>query len=444
MHLLTFTGRTFSPLAPKSADIVIEDIAHALSHLCRFGGHTKQFYCPVPSERVLTADLRWVPAGDLKVGDRLLAFDEMPVEKGAAGKNRRRFRPSTVTEALPVKRSVIRLELSDGSTAAASSEHPWLVATKQSRNQTWMTAGQIATDVAAGRARYMHKFCEPWVERTAFEDGWVSGVLDGEGYISLGRTGVQAGFAQLPGVVLNQMRARLSAAGFRTGDTVLPSGVVNAQFSGGWRHMLSLLGTYRPARLLEKFNAGLYSGKFAKQLDGIGPPLRIVKAWNEGLMWVAGLSTSTRTYLCEGFGAHNSVAQHSVLVSRAVPPQYALWALLHDASEAYIVDVPTPLKTTAAMQGYRAVEAVMQRTIYQRFGLVGDEPAAVHAADRALLILEAEALFTPPAPWAAQLRATFTQDGAELPALAIQPVDSARAKAGFLKRFNALTAGVRA
>lgn len=147
------------------------------------------------------------------------------------------------------------------------------------------------------------------------------------------------------------------------------------------------------------------------------------------------------------FGGHSkafySVAQHSVLVSHAVPAQYALWALLHDASEAYLVDVPTPLKVTDALKGYRAVEAVVQRTIYQRFGLVGDEPAAVHAADRALLILEAEALFTPPAPWAASLRATFTQDGAALPALAIQPVDSARAKAGFLKRFAALTTGAQ-
>lgn len=150
------------------------------------------------------------------------------------------------------------------------------------------------------------------------------------------------------------------------------------------------------------------------------------------------------SHLCR-FGGHvrsfYSVAQHSVLVSRAVPPQYALWALLHDASEAYIVDVPTPLKTTAAMQGYRAVEAVMQRTIYQRFGLVGDEPESVHAADRALLILEAEALFTPPAPWAAQLRAGLTTP---MPALSIVPVEPAKAKAGFLKRFAALTTGAQA
>lgn len=40
----TFTGRQFWPLDPRPEDIDIEDIAHALSNLCRFGGHCKAFY----------------------------------------------------------------------------------------------------------------------------------------------------------------------------------------------------------------------------------------------------------------------------------------------------------------------------------------------------------------------------------------------------------------
>lgn len=40
----TFTGKEFYPLEPRINDICIEDIAHALSNLCRFTGHTKHFY----------------------------------------------------------------------------------------------------------------------------------------------------------------------------------------------------------------------------------------------------------------------------------------------------------------------------------------------------------------------------------------------------------------
>ena len=41
---LTYTGKQFWPLDPRPDDICIEDIAHALSNICRFGGHVKNFY----------------------------------------------------------------------------------------------------------------------------------------------------------------------------------------------------------------------------------------------------------------------------------------------------------------------------------------------------------------------------------------------------------------
>lgn len=40
----TATGRQFWPLDPDPDDICIEDIAHALSNMCRYGGHTLSFY----------------------------------------------------------------------------------------------------------------------------------------------------------------------------------------------------------------------------------------------------------------------------------------------------------------------------------------------------------------------------------------------------------------
>lgn len=40
----TFTGKAFAPLNPRVEDIDIEDIAHALSNMCRFTGHTRDFF----------------------------------------------------------------------------------------------------------------------------------------------------------------------------------------------------------------------------------------------------------------------------------------------------------------------------------------------------------------------------------------------------------------
>lgn len=42
MH--TYTGHIFNPLEMKEEDVIIEDIAHALSLMCRGGGHLKYFY----------------------------------------------------------------------------------------------------------------------------------------------------------------------------------------------------------------------------------------------------------------------------------------------------------------------------------------------------------------------------------------------------------------
>lgn len=55
--LQTFTGKRFYPLNPIIDDINIEDIAHALSLLCRFGGHVDRFYS-VAEHCVLLAE--WV------------------------------------------------------------------------------------------------------------------------------------------------------------------------------------------------------------------------------------------------------------------------------------------------------------------------------------------------------------------------------------------------
>lgn len=54
--LETYTGIKFYPLDPRPEEVEIEDVAHALSNICRFNGHTKWFY-PVSAHCVNLAYL---------------------------------------------------------------------------------------------------------------------------------------------------------------------------------------------------------------------------------------------------------------------------------------------------------------------------------------------------------------------------------------------------
>lgn len=89
---------------------------------------------------------------------------------------------------------------------------------------------------------------------------------------------------------------------------------------------------------------------------------------------------------------HYSVAQHSVLVSRLCPPEDALWGLLHDAAEAYIIDIPRPLKKAPWMHGYRELEKRWMAVICEVFDLPLERPESVSKADEAILPLEAAAV----------------------------------------------------
>lgn len=80
--------------------------------------------------------------------------------------------------------------------------------------------------------------------------------------------------------------------------------------------------------------------------------------------------------------AFSSVAKHSVQVVKMVEadiesgalyvPKFEvfnalMYALLHDASEAYICDLPSPLKQLCP--DYRLIESRVMRAVYKKFGV---------------------------------------------------------------------------
>lgn len=54
--IITYTGKKFDILNPKQDMICVEDIAHALSNICRFTGHSK-YFCSVAQHSILVSQL---------------------------------------------------------------------------------------------------------------------------------------------------------------------------------------------------------------------------------------------------------------------------------------------------------------------------------------------------------------------------------------------------
>lgn len=130
-----------------------------------------------------------------------------------------------------------------------------------------------------------------------------------------------------------------------------------------------------------------------------------------------------------------SVAQHCVLASEKVPLKVALWALLHDAPEAYICDMARPIKIQPEFTFYNQVEEKIMRIIAQAAGLEGDIPQAVKLIDKVLLKTEARDLGLLSPDW---LDPEWgLSDITPLPET-INPWPPAEAKRRFLDRFDLL------
>lgn len=97
----------------------------------------------------------------------------------------------------------------------------------------------------------------------------------------------------------------------------------------------------------------------------------------------------TLSLLCR-FGGHckkfYSVAEHSVRCSWEVSDEFALEALLHDATEAYLVDMPRPIKY--AMPQYKEFEDKIDIVVRKKFGLPEKMSKEVHLIDNVLLATE--------------------------------------------------------
>ena len=127
---------------------------------------------------------------------------------------------------------------------------------------------------------------------------------------------------------------------------------------------------------------------------------------------------------CDGF---YSVAQHSVLVSENCTNKFG--GLMHDAAEAYISDIPTPVKIQ--LKGIEKIEDNLLRIIFEKYNLYYPLSNDIKETDKRMCLTEAYNLGLNISNW--KLREIY-----ELYDFDIEKWSWEKSKKEFLKRFYEL------
>ena len=270
----------------------------AIVQMCGRGMRSSDDWCDCvdPSTLVLTDDLRWVPAGDLKVGDGLMAFGE---KQGTRLVPRRWERGEVISTGIKTL-DRFEIKLASGHTLIATPNHRWLSKWGQSRDDKW-----VRTDTLRP-GHHLNRYVKPWPQVESYDVGWLSAFFDGEGSLTL-RSGKRNPtvshivVSQLPGIVMDKAIEITERLGFQSRLSMQASGVEHLNIQGGLPEHLRFLGQVRPIRLLAKFLEAKVLGRLmTTEYDEVVS----VQPIEPGPMVT--LQSSTETYIADGYGAHNT------------------------------------------------------------------------------------------------------------------------------------------
>lgn len=256
--------------------------------------------CPTPDQRVLTADLRWVPAGELKIGDLLVGMDEFPT----AGKKLRRYRQAVVTHAQRGYAPVFRVTFDDGSHVKVTGEHRWLVSQhnrtyglRKEGGSAWIETSKLKV------GQEINRLFDTWDTLNTYDAGYLAGFFDGEGYLST--SPLKIGASQKNGPTLDRVLGLINRMGFRSrGSSPLrakDADLTNFVIPNGINGSIRFLGSVRPSRLMSKFHPESLGAVWHINTN----KTKIAAIESLGLQEIVELSTDQATYILEGFAAHN-------------------------------------------------------------------------------------------------------------------------------------------
>lgn len=267
--------------------------ADAIASVGLFDENFVPAYCLAPETPVLTDDLRWVPIGGLRVGDGLVGVDEYAGQRYGS----RAYRPSVVTGISGRMAQSVRMRMSDGREMVCSMDHKWL-AKSPARTMAWrwMKASRL------GAGYHLAAPLDVWQDDRSYEAGWLTGIIDGEACLHLGRLRA-IDIAQKEGLVLDRIRTTLDMLGVPFTWRVRSDNSVAVVEISNRRYVMQLLGRLRPVRLMPRGQL-LWDGAHIRSPNH---PVRLTieSIKPVGLTEVVSLETSTRTFIANGAVSHN-------------------------------------------------------------------------------------------------------------------------------------------
>jgi hypothetical protein len=271
-------------------------------------------YCLVPETPVLLENLTWAPVGSIKVGDKLIGFDEY----APGGKGRgRSWRQAVVTETSIINAPTLKLK-TNGPEVVCTGEHLWLTRTSGSSELRWVKTKNLKQ---GDRIRYI----DTWETDKSYDAGYLSGIFDGEGHYS--KNGL-LGIAQNQGPVLDNVVKILLERGYDLCTSLKEEGrdCIDITINGGASEKMRLLGSIRPRRLLAKFTNRLYG---TRAYDKTSKYVTVQSIEDAGNRDVVALGTSTRTLIAAGMFSHNTengkafeLYQNSLKMDQAGNPEF--------------------------------------------------------------------------------------------------------------------------
>lgn len=237
-------------------------------------------YCVDPNVKILTQDLRWIPAGEIEPGTPIVGFHEQTF---------RTFEPAAISRVRRITRPRVRVRTTAGE-VVVSAEHRFVGRPHKGRRR-WIEAKDLRPGMQ------LSYLAAPWAQDTSYDAGYLAGLFDGEGWVS----GTCVGYAQKEGPILDHVRGLLDERGFSFTAQDNNSTAV-CELTRGLRDAMRFLGTIRPKRLLAKSDS-LWVGR--RTWGSRTPIVKVVSVEPLPDGEVIAITTTSGTLITDGYFSHN-------------------------------------------------------------------------------------------------------------------------------------------